>query len=691
MLALTKSPPAWKFTAQSRRMWFTALVIFPTIFASALLAQSFAYSLPLWLEAPILIIFILLFSWVSIGFWTALAGFILLLRGSVHVSQGSPELSMGQPRKKTRVAVVIPIYNEEVGRVALGLLATYRSLESVGALSYFDFFLLSDTRDPEIWLKEEVAWAGLCKMLEGFGRIHYRRRSMNKKAKSGNIADFCRRWGRGYEYMVVLDADSVMSGRTLLDLLKMMEGNPQIGIIQTQPVAVNRETLYARLQQFAHRLYGPLFSAGLRFLQLGDGHYIGHNAILRITPFMRHCALPVLPGDPPLGGVLLSHDFVEAALMARGGWEVWFVPELDGSYEEVPPTLIDDLKRDRRWVQGNLQHMRLLWSEGLRSAHRLLFINGVMSFLAAPLWGGFLLLGAVATWYWQRTGGGVNAEGIFELFPVWVFGLTAFLLFSPKFMALFWVIAQPHQATRFGGGIRLGLSVILETLYSILMAPIRMLFHSQFVFQVFRGKSTRWGAQVRSDQAISWAGGWQDFGWCSAVGVILAVLVYFFLGKGYFDWLAPVLLGMAMAVPLAVWTSRSSVGRAARQKCLFVIPEEHDPPAELLELSQEIWIKFPCLKDDPFVQVVVDPQLNALHVALQRNRNYSVQHRLLCQKALELGPDHLTQKERNTLLGDRHSMLSLHLGVWSLVDKVKMAQWRLEDLDSVARSPVSLN
>ena len=251
-----------------------------------------------------------------------------------------------------------------------GLEATYRSLGATGRLEEFDFYVLSDTRDPERQVEEEAAWADVCRAVDGFGRIFYRHRRNNIKRKSGNIADFLRRWGRNYEYMVVFDADSVMAGSTLVRLVGLMDAHPAAGIIQTVPTMVNRETLYGRVQQFASRAYGPMLAAGLHFWQLGESYYWGHNAILRVEPFMRHCALSRLPGRPPFGGEILSHDFVEAALMGRSGGEVWIAYDLPGSYEESPPTLLDELKRDRRWCQGNLQHSRLLFADGIRAGHR---------------------------------------------------------------------------------------------------------------------------------------------------------------------------------------------------------------------------------------------------------------------------------------------------------------------------------
>ena len=216
-------------------------------------------------------------------------------------------------------------------------------------------------------MSPKQAWLDLCRAVEGFGGVFYRWRQHRIKRKSGNIADFCRRWGSNYRYMVILDADSVMSGECLTTLVRLMEANPNAGIIQTAPRAAGSETLYARIQQFANRVYGPLFIAGLHFWQLGESHYWGHNAIIRVAPFMRHCALARLPGRGALSGDILSHDFVEAALMRRAGWAVWIAYDLPGSYEEMPPNLIDELKRDRRWCQGNLINSRLFLAQGLAS------------------------------------------------------------------------------------------------------------------------------------------------------------------------------------------------------------------------------------------------------------------------------------------------------------------------------------
>ena len=134
--------------------------------------------------------------------------------------------------------------------------------------------------------------------------------------KAGNIAEFVRNWGGAYDYMIVLDADSIMSGQSLVTLAQTMDAHPTVGIIQTLPLLAGRETLFARLLQFAVRVSGPMFGSGLTFWQLGESNYWGHNAIIRMRAFADHCSLPRLPGSPPFGGEIMSHDIVEAAFPA---------------------------------------------------------------------------------------------------------------------------------------------------------------------------------------------------------------------------------------------------------------------------------------------------------------------------------------------------------------------------------------
>ena len=314
------------------------------------------------MQGTLLALFALLSCWVAAGFWTAMAGLWVSLRGGDEFLISRSAASAGPLPPAARTAIVMPICNEDVRHVFAGLRATYESLARTGELERFDFFVLSDSSDPDTCVAELDAWAGLRETLDAEDRLFYRRRTRRVKRKSGNIDDFCRRWGGNYRYMIVLDADSVMTGECLVTLARLMEARPDAGIIQTAPQAVGRNTFHARAQQFANQVYGPLFTAGLHYWQLGESHYWGHNAIIRLAPFMRHCALAPLPGRGALSGEILSHDFVEAALMRRAGFGVWIAYDLDGSYEQTPPNLLDEIKRDRRWCQGNLMNARLMFA-----------------------------------------------------------------------------------------------------------------------------------------------------------------------------------------------------------------------------------------------------------------------------------------------------------------------------------------
>src|SRR5471030_24933 len=459
------------------------------------------------LELVLLLLFIPLFAHIAVGFCTAIAGFYVINRGgdSSRISRSSPA---GGPHRLASTAIVMPVFNEDVSRVLEGLRVVFKSVQQLEGASNFDFFILSDSNQPNQWIREEVAWAELCKQVGGFGKIFYRKRRQAINKKVGNVADFLRRWGKNYRYMVVLDADSVMTGDALARLVTMMEANPTAGIIQTAPRTVRGESLYSRLQAFANRLYSPLYLAGLNYWQQHEGNYWGHNAILRVQPFMEHCALPELPGNEPFGGRILSHDFVEAALMRKAGWAVWLAHDVEGSYEEGPPTLIESAKRDRRWCQGNLQHAWLLTARGFRPANRFHLLMGVMAYVSSPMWLLFLVLSTlemVSQASGGRVDGGYGADttsvfGYAVQVPeaLTLFSLTMLLLFLPKFVSVVVLLGDSDEVAGFGGRWRMGLSAVLEAIGSALMAPINMMFNTKFVIFTLLGQGVGWVAQKRA-------------------------------------------------------------------------------------------------------------------------------------------------------------------------------------------------
>ncbi|HEX3890883.1 MAG TPA: glucans biosynthesis glucosyltransferase MdoH, partial [Verrucomicrobiae bacterium] len=339
----------------------------------------------------LLVLFVILFLFTAIGCVHGVFGFFLRTFGTRRCITRLKDYR-GQKIDGVSTAIVFPIYNEDSVRVYEGLRATYESLAKTGQLEHFDFFILSDTTDADKWVEEERRWFDLIRELDALGKIYYRRRLDNEGRKSGNVRDFLNAWGRRYRYFMVCDADSVMRGETIVDLVKLMEVHPTVGLIQTVPAIVNAESLFGRIQQFANRLYAPVFIAGLNYWALDLGNYWGHNAIIRTEPFMQFCDLPQLPGEKPFGGQILSHDFVEAALMSRENWEVWFAYDLEGSYEEAPQAMIENAQRERRWCQGNLQHGLVLFAKGLRGVSRVHLLLGICGYLAGPLWLLFLLM-----------------------------------------------------------------------------------------------------------------------------------------------------------------------------------------------------------------------------------------------------------------------------------------------------------
>jgi membrane glycosyltransferase len=676
---------AWRSRARARRVVLLVAVLLPATVASGFMLQVLPRQGGNGLEWVIAVLFGTLFGWVSIGMWTALFGFLTLLRRGDRFSITRPVEGEATGSPLPRTALVMPIREEPVARVFAGMRAVYRSLERAGALESFDLFVLSDSVEPATCLAEEEAWAHACRDLDAFGRLFYRRRRVKLKRKTGNISDFLRRWGQRYRYMVVFDADSVMVGETLVRLVRLMESHPDAAIIQTAPAAVNRRSLFGRIQQFSNRLYGPVFSAGLHFWQLGDGLYWGHNAILRVAPFMEHCGLAPLPGKPPLGGEILSHDFVEAALLGRAGFTLWLAYDLEGTYEEMPSSLLEEIGRDRRWCQGNLQHLRLLFKESFYGAHRALFLNGALSYVSALLWFSFLLassaeaiLSAIRPPDYFPSG-----RSLFPEWPVWrphfalaLLAVTIAILFLPKLLSIAWVVLS-RQTRQFGGIGRLSLSALCEMMLSSLLAPIRMVFHARFVIANLLGRTVTWRSAPRDDRETTLRLALRRHAGDTLVASTWAVALYV-LRPEYFFWALPIAGALLLAIPLSVWTSRVRTGQRARRLGLFLTPEEIDPPIELRELREAS--EGAPSTGSGLQRAVVDPLAHALHLSFLRHpRQPSARARAArdrrIERALRAGPDQLSTSERRALVDDRETLERLHTAVWSLADPEPARAW----------------
>jgi len=582
--------PRWR--VRLRRSLFFGLTFATAAGATALMVDALQANGLTTSELLGLVLFYCLFAWIAGASWTAIAGFVIRIAG--RDPAGLDPASVTGRRLRRRTAIVMPVYNEDTQRVATGLEATWSSLLAEEDQAAFDLFVLSDTTDPAIAVAEEAMFRELTLRYGGEGRLHYRRRTERSGHKTGNIADFVRRWGAAYECMLVLDADSIMTGNALVTLARLMEAHPQIGILQSLPLLAGHETLFGRIIQFGARLQSPMLSSGLAFWQLDDSNYWGHNAILRLQAFTAHCGLPRLSGRPPWGGEILSHDFVEAALMRRAGYEVRQLPDLEGSWEEVPGNVIDYAARDRRWAQGNLQHLRLLNYPRLRFMSRVHLVTGIMAYVSSPMWLALLLLSSLLSIIESAKLPEYFLPGLRSLYPQWpeirtgetgvLILATLAVLLMPKLLGTLLVVANERSRRQFGGIARLCLSLFLEQAFSVLLAPPMMLFHATFVIQTLLGKSVSWNAQPRGERGVTFREAFRRQKWQLITGLVWGIIILEFAPR-FFWWLTPVFAGLVCGISLTTLTSRSSAGRLARRWGLFLVPEETEPPPELRALQ----------------------------------------------------------------------------------------------------------
>ncbi len=636
-----------------------------TLLFSALFYHILASDGWLLLDVVLLPLFTILLFWVSIGFWMATVG--AMFRYDVPSGQASrrdvsDDSHVARPLPRT--AIVVPIYNEPTGRVFAGLAATWRSLQLTPDGFAFDLFILSDTTDPDIQLAEERAWADFLKRYNADGRVFYRHRINNTERKTGNIKDFCERWGGKYLYMIVFDADSVMAGPTLVEMVCRMQRDPKLGILQTVPRPVLQTSLFGRAQQFAAGAYGHMFAAGFSLWSHGQGNYFGHNAIIRTQPFIDHCGLPVLPGKPPLGGHILSHDFVEAALMVSAGYHVVLADDLAGSYEQCPDTLIDFAKRDQRWCQGNLQHLKLVMRRGMHPFSRGHMLVGVMSYASSLVWLSFMVVGFGAA----LSGQGVElldnraSSGMMELSvqtqALLLFGLTLLLLLTPKLWALVLLPRRP-AISRMGSEMGVLGGILMETLVSVFTAPILMMFHARFVVNTLLGRSVTWDAQRRDAEGTTWAEAASVHRTHTLIGVIGLVLATV-LTPGLMVWTIPVLGPLALSIPLSVLVSHPGLGRWLQRRGILTIPEETHPPRELFWLQQDLDRYQPPAPGELFPRLLADPSFMAMHLAIvEASGPTRVTPPDWVSKV-----DRLTPQQRREFLADPLALRAAHRQAW---------------------------
>jgi membrane glycosyltransferase len=534
------------------------------------------------------IVFILLFlitlPWTVVGFWNAAIGFVVMRLCRDPVASVNPLAKNihGDEQLIASTAILMCIRNESPDQVIRNLEPLLDGLTRAGTAPLFHAYLLSDSSDPEIVAAEAARFETFAAKWNGTIPITYRRRAVNTAFKSGNMRDFCERWGAHHDFAVTLDADSFMPAHAVMRLVRIMQANPRLGILQTLIVGLPSVSPFARVFQFGMRLGMRSHTLGAAWWQGDCGPYWGHNAILRLAPFTDHCAMPVLPGTGPLAGHVLSHDQVEAALMRRAGYDVRVLPEEGLSFEENPPTLLEFKRRDLRWLHGNMQYWQLLTLPGLKPVSRFQLLFAILMYLSSPAWMAMMAIGTITL--------ALSETQIGPAAPVrlgagaLLFGLAMFMTWAPKIASVVDLLLRERARRSYGGGASFVSNVATEALHMIILSPIMALAHTLFIIRLFvfrRGGS--WNSQLRESHAVPWRLAltrlWpQTLAGCLVLGVVLTKapekIALAFMGAG----------GLLLAVPFAVATASPLFGIVLARMGIGRIPEEVEVPAALESL-----------------------------------------------------------------------------------------------------------
>ena len=561
-----------------RGIIFFGLVLITTLAVSYLTGSVLSSGGITPLEVLILVLFSLTFCWISISFWNAVIGAILILFRIDDTELHNIKKPIGGPGSlNSKTALIMLARNENPEQTLDCLRSTLQSLIETEQYACFDAYLLSDSDDKTICITEEILCENLSQSMPKGINLYYRNRKDNTGHKAGNIRDFCQRWGKNYEFMVILDSDSIMEGETLIELSSLMELNPTAGLIQTVPQPINQKTLFGRILQFSSGLYGPVVPWGQTFWYSNSSNYWGHNAIVRTAAFTDSCGLPNLPGEPPFGGEILSHDFVEASLLKRAGWDLFMLPHIKGSYEMVPEDMFSYVKRERRWAQGSLQHLRLLGSKNLHFMNRIHFLMGAMGYLSSVLWISLLISSTI---YILSLETGTSFFFLAPFLPLSDFSensskymlspllITGYVLFLPKFLSFMVATIQYHKGFR--EILLIALSTIAETIFAILLAPILMFYHTAFILGFLSGGKINWNPSHEREMAVSWKSAFTNTAFIT-ISCIVWVTPILWYSPSFFLWMLPVFIGPALANPIVCLTTRRGPLKWVDKLNLFLI------------------------------------------------------------------------------------------------------------------------
>ena len=533
------------------------------------------------IDVILLVLFAVTLPWSVIGFWNAIIGLLIMRFASDPVAAVTAAAARvkGDEPITASTAILACIRNEPPERVIRHLAPLMDGLAKCNAGARFHLYVLSDTSDPAVAAAEDAQFAAFAKEWHGSMAVTYRRRETNTGFKAGNIRDFCERWGKDHDFALLLDADSLMTADAVLRLVRIMQADPKLGILQSLVTGMPTTSAFARIFQFGMRLGMRSYTIGSAWWQGDCGPNWGHNTLIRLTPFIAHCELPVLQGGSLVRGHVLSHDQVEAVLMRRGGYDVRVLPEEGGSFEQNPPTLIEFIRRDLRWCQGNMQYWHFLMQPGLKPVSRYQLVFALLMFLGSPAWIGLLVLGTIA----------VALAGSGEAFlrsdaGIALFTIVLAMWFAPKIATVIDVLTRPALRRAFGGGMRFVAGVAMETVFFLLLSPIMWLSHTLFLARLLFGASIGWTVQARDDHEVPWPDAVSRF-WPHTLLGVLSVGTLALTVPAAIPYALFIAGGPLLSIPLAVATASPRLGRALVKVGLGRLPEETAPPPEMAALG----------------------------------------------------------------------------------------------------------
>ncbi len=576
--ALTLTPPASLAGRQALFFLAVGLTIASLIWLAVVALSPAGFGK---IDLVLVALFAVTLPWYVIGFWNASIGLLIMRLAPDPVAVVTPVAGRvrGDEPITASTAIVLCVRNEPPDRVLRHLVPLMEGLAARAVGDRFHVYILSDTDDPAIAAAEDAGFAALARTWREKLSVSYRRRTQNTGFKAGNVRDFCERWGKDHDFALMLDADSVMTVDAVLRLVRIMQLDPRLGILQSLVIGMPSASAFARIFQFGMRLGMRSYTIGSAWWQGDCGPYWGHNALVRIAPFMQHCQLPMLAEDALVGGHVLSHDQIEAVLMRRAGYEVRVVPDEGNSFEQNPPTLVEFIRRDLRWCQGNMQYWHFVRMPGLRPVSRYQLAFAILMFIGSPAWIAMLLLGSVAVALAPTPADFMRWDA-----GIWLLLLVLAMWFAPNIATVIDVITRADLRRKFGGGLRFTVSTIMTIIFVTLLAPIMWASHTLFLAQLLLGRTVGWGAQARDDHAVPWTLAFQNF-WPQTLIGLAPVLLLALTAPSAVPWALFIAGGPLVSIPLAVVTASSAAGRALIAAGLDQLPEEMAPPAELRALG----------------------------------------------------------------------------------------------------------